>query len=232
MTTIYYDLTAAGTTQGTATALTVGGTYFGVSTVTSTADGVQLPTASAGDTLIVKNDDSNGTTLKIYPQTGGTVAGGATNASASLTAGSAVTYTTSNGSDWRSVASGIGVSGGLKKVVAISTTATLTATQSGALVLVTAGSAYTISLPALQAGLNYTLVQVSAASSGVTVAATSTVLHGSSLGAATILAINGSTNILFASGVSLRGDKIELLCDGTGWAVRASARAAGAFTVS
>jgi hypothetical protein len=72
--TLYSDtpelVAAAGTTQGTATALTR--SYAVVTTVTtSSAEGVRLPTATSGLRITISNKSGNTTTpLNIYPATG------------------------------------------------------------------------------------------------------------------------------------------------------------------
>ena len=231
MSTVYRGLTAAGSTQSDALALASGGTYYEVATVDA-GTGVQLPASSGAAVTTVKNADVDSTSLKIYPQTGGTVAGGATNAADTLAAGSSVSYVTANGTDWKTVAYGLAVVGGLHKPLTISTTATLTAAQSGTVCFVNAGSAYTITLPAVQAGLNYTLIQSSAASSGVTVAAAGAIVSGHLMGLSTGASVNAVTNVLFASGVSLKGDKLVYECDGTSWYVHGVSRATAGFTTS
>jgi len=73
-TTVAVGVTAAGTTQGTATALT--STISSVDTVAS-GTGVRLPAALAGYTITVTNHGAN--TLLLYPATGETVEGLAVN---------------------------------------------------------------------------------------------------------------------------------------------------------
>ena len=62
-------ITAAGTTQGTATSLTASINL--VSTATS-LQGVILPSVEIGDSLEVYND-ATGTTIVVYPPTSGTI---------------------------------------------------------------------------------------------------------------------------------------------------------------
>ena len=61
-------VSAAGTTQGTATALTVD---YNVITTAAASSGVVLPTATAGRRIVIVNKGAN--TLSIYPATGGTI---------------------------------------------------------------------------------------------------------------------------------------------------------------
>ena len=91
-------ISAAGTTQGTATALTK--EINVVSTVASGA-GVVLPTAVAGMVLIVNNTNAN--TLNVYPATGGVVNSGSTNAAYSHPAGASIQYYATSGTQWYTV---------------------------------------------------------------------------------------------------------------------------------
>ena len=92
-------ITAAGSTQGTATALTK--EINVVSTVSSGANGVVLPTAVAGIVLIVNNTSAN--TLNVYPATGGAVNSGSTNAAYSHVSGASIQYYATSGTRWYTV---------------------------------------------------------------------------------------------------------------------------------
>jgi len=83
--TVNDGLTATGTTQ--ATALLISGDLNVFSTVAS-GTGCILPVGGENDTYSIINDGANA--LLIYPPVGGTINGGAVNASASLAAGSAI----------------------------------------------------------------------------------------------------------------------------------------------
>ena len=91
-------VSAAGTTQGTATALTK--EINVVSTVASGA-GVVLPTAVAGMVLIINNTSAN--TLNVYPATGGVVNSGSTNAAYSHPASASIQYYATSGTQWYTV---------------------------------------------------------------------------------------------------------------------------------
>lgn len=73
---------AAGTTQGTAAALTGGG--VNVVTGASGTNGVILPAMSVGQQVIVYNQSASA--LLLYPASGGSLEGGTTNASLSVAA--------------------------------------------------------------------------------------------------------------------------------------------------
>ena len=74
--TIVNSISAAGTTQGTATLLT-GTTNFVTSATAGSADGVRLPSAVTNDVIAVINH--SGAVVKLYPATGEVVEGQGTN---------------------------------------------------------------------------------------------------------------------------------------------------------
>jgi hypothetical protein len=90
-------VSAAGTTQGTATGLV--SNINNVTVVTAAAAGVRLPTAVAGMRILVRNSDS-ADTLSIYPATGGTINALAANAAFTLAAGSAIELMATTATQW------------------------------------------------------------------------------------------------------------------------------------
>lgn len=90
-------VSAAGTTQGGATALV--SNINNVTVVATGATGVRLPTAVAGMRILIRNSDS-ADTLSIYPATGGTINALATNAAFTLTAGSTTELFASTTTQW------------------------------------------------------------------------------------------------------------------------------------
>jgi hypothetical protein len=90
-------INAAGTTQGTAKALTTN--INNVTVVTAAAAGVILPTAVAGMRILVRNSDS-ADTLSIYPATGGTINALAANAAFTLAAGSTIELMATTTTQW------------------------------------------------------------------------------------------------------------------------------------
>lgn len=229
MSTIHMGLTAAGATQGTATALSASGTFYEITTCAASADGVQLPSASAGDVAQVFNNTA--VTLQVYPQTGGTIAGGASNAADPITAGSTTIYLASSALVWVILPSGKGVQGGIVPQVAVSSATTLTTAQSGFTVLVTGSSSYNITLPAATKGVVYKVVLV-ANGNAVTVKCPSslTLLQGGVIGAATVVALAGRNQVTFHASNAAAGDHLVLECDGTNWHTRGWATTAAAFT--
>jgi hypothetical protein len=125
-------LSAAGTTQGTATAL-VGGVSH-IATVASGA-GVVLPTSAAGLSCTIFNRGANA--LLVYPPVSSSIDALAANNSYSMPVNSAITFYCSTGSTWYS--SGAGGSGTVTSVGGTGTvnglTLTGTVTSSGNLTL-------------------------------------------------------------------------------------------------
>lgn len=76
------NLTATGSTQGTALALTAS---LNVVTTTAASTGVLLPPMQAGDDVLVTNLGAS--SLSVYPRTGGTIQGGSANAAFAVAAG-------------------------------------------------------------------------------------------------------------------------------------------------
>lgn len=93
-------MTAAGSTQGTATAITKHVSTF--STVAAGADGAILPAARVGDSRVVFNIDSTDT-LKLYPSSGGQIDALGTNAALSIPAGSKALLFATAALQWRSL---------------------------------------------------------------------------------------------------------------------------------
>ena len=90
-------VSAAGTTQGTATGLV--SNINNVTVVTAAAAGVRLPTAVAGMRILVRNSDS-ADTLSIYPATGGTINALAANAAFTLAAGATIELVATTTTQW------------------------------------------------------------------------------------------------------------------------------------
>lgn len=76
------NLTAAGSTQGTALPLP---SDFNVFTTVAASTGAILPTSTTTDWITVVNHGANA--LSVYPPTGGTISTGATNAAFSVPSG-------------------------------------------------------------------------------------------------------------------------------------------------
>jgi len=92
-------ISAAGTTQGTATLL--GNTINVVGTVISGANGVVLPNAIAGMTLYITNLSANA--LNVFPNTGAQINGGGANTAISHAGGATLHYIAASNTLWYTV---------------------------------------------------------------------------------------------------------------------------------
>tara|TARA_R110000822_G_scaffold140683_2_gene278376 strand:+ start:1077 stop:2819 length:1743 start_codon:yes stop_codon:yes gene_type:complete len=90
-------VSAAGTTQGTATGLV--SNINNVTVVTAAAAGVRLPTAVAGMRILIRNSDSLDM-LSIYPATGGTINALAANAAFTIIAGATIELVATTTTQW------------------------------------------------------------------------------------------------------------------------------------
>ena len=90
-------VSAAGTTQATATALV--SNINNVTVVTAAAAGVRLPTAVAGMRILIRNSDSLDM-LSIYPATGGTINALAANAAFTIIAGATIELVATTATQW------------------------------------------------------------------------------------------------------------------------------------
>ena len=93
-------VSAAGSTQGTATALT---TMINNVTTVAASTGVVLPTAVAGYMVIVRNGGANA--LNVYPATGAAINAGAANAAHSLPVGAMIQYVATSTTQWYTMSS-------------------------------------------------------------------------------------------------------------------------------
>jgi hypothetical protein len=89
-------ITAAGSTQGTATTLTR--PINVISTVASGANGIILPTVPAGARILIVNTSAN--SLNVYPPSGAVVNSGSTNAAYSQPAGARLEYISTSTTQW------------------------------------------------------------------------------------------------------------------------------------
>lgn len=88
-------VTAAGTTQATATPLT---RTVNMVTGGSTNNGVILPTPVGGERVFIRNN--LGVDIKVYPQSGGQINNGGANIAATLSASSALEYIAASSTLW------------------------------------------------------------------------------------------------------------------------------------
>lgn len=152
------SITAAGATQGTATALSATALEHFVTTVAAST-GVRLPTpAAAGAKYTIYNRGANA--LNVYPAVGGVIDAGAVNAPVVIPVATAIQVSSASGTQWFTSEAaivgggGIGVSYGLGQTTitalgvtaGFSNTAPLTITNPGAAVFTTIVPAGTGSL--------------------------------------------------------------------------------------
>ena len=115
----------------------------------------------------------------------------------------------------------------------VTATNVITAAESGSVFFLNSATEFVSTLPAPQAGLNYTFV-ITAAPSGAnyTVVTTSAdnVIYGSAeVNGASVPAV-AEDSINFVSAAAAIGDWVSVYCDGTNWYVRGLGVAAGAIT--
>jgi hypothetical protein len=128
------SVTAAGTTQGTATALLR--SYNIVTSVTAGNTGVILPTPTAGYIVTVVN--RGGLSLNIYPATGGTIDSAAANTAITLPVGASITIEAASATQWYSINPPI-IQGSGTTVTYGNGGTTISATGGGGSVLTTKG---------------------------------------------------------------------------------------------
>jgi hypothetical protein len=97
ITTVATGLTAAGTNQSTALALTGNNSIQEFTTVAASSGG-KLPTATATSRMTIVNRGAN--TLTVYPNTSGTINGQAANTGYTIPAGGAAVFVGKNTADW------------------------------------------------------------------------------------------------------------------------------------
>ncbi len=95
------SVAAAGSnSQANATALAA--SLNVVATVSATTRGVRLPSASAGDIVIIHN--AAATAVKTYPATGGQIGAASTNAALQVAAGKSTLFMAQSATRWRVLA--------------------------------------------------------------------------------------------------------------------------------
>jgi hypothetical protein len=123
----------------------------------------------------------------------------------------------------------------LANVEAVTGATTLTAEDSGKVLILNAAAGAQITLPAVatSAGLRFKfVVGLAFATTNWTVKAATNVIEGSVLvNGAHVAGVNENT-ISFVASAEAIGDFAELVCDGTNWYVNGSGVAAGAITLT
>jgi hypothetical protein len=208
-------ITAAGTTQATATVLS---NLFDIYQVNAGSGGVLLPQGPAGRRVFIRNDLT--TNLTVYPADAfSTVNGGSAGAGWVVPSQSAVIMASMDGLSWFTYTD---FSQGAMFPTDITASTTLTPAQSGSVLKVaSAAAAVTITLPAAVRGRSYEiLIGAASLANTVTITAGSAIIFGNYVagGATAAGAVNGVTNVIEGSGIATqKGDRHSFLSDGTSW---------------
>ncbi len=118
----------------------------------------------------------------------------------------------------------------LAPVTVLVTTKTVTASESGTTFFLDLAGGFVTTLPAVAAGLHYRFVVKTAPSGGaytIVCPAAAEIIVGMSNsstggnGDSTAGAGDAATTVTFADGSALKGDWVDVICDGTNWYVNA-----------
>lgn len=134
----------------------------------------------------------------------------------------------SNGESFALPTSGAG-----KVVETIAAATTLTAVDSGKVLVLSAAAGAAITLPAVasSAGFYVKIINGSAfATTNWTIVAATNVIQGAAIVASTHVAASNENTISFVASAESIGDFIELECDGTNWYVNGSGVTSGSIT--
>lgn len=129
----------AGGGQGSATALSATATFHRITTVTTSADSVALPTASSGAFHCIRNDSSSGNSVQVFGASPDTINAVATGTGVALSNAVGVCFISTAANTWVTTAPATGYSGSGNGVRMTSPTLT-SPTTSGATVLGTGPS--------------------------------------------------------------------------------------------
>ena len=117
------------------------------------------------------------------------------------------------------------------KTDVIAAVTTLTAATSGTSYDLTAAAGAAVTLPALEAGLNFRFVVGSAfATTNWTVVSTTNVINGNALVAGAHVAGASENTISFVASAESVGDWVDLYCNGTLWFAKGSGVTTGSIT--
>lgn len=94
---------AAGNSQGTATAISIGSGGFVLGTGADGTKGIALPTAAAGKFFIIKNEDSANAILKVYPGTSDAINALSANAAISMAAKTSALFVAVDAVTWYTI---------------------------------------------------------------------------------------------------------------------------------
>jgi hypothetical protein len=232
-------VSAAGTLQTDATAVTNGTSYVQVSTCAAGA-GIQLPSNQKPGTIIRVRNDGVGY-LVVYPQTSGQINSltanlgfflAANGGQAEFIAGEMIATTSNRWYTYNVVG---------RPQVAIAATGAVTNQHAGCDILLSHAAATIITLPAIATtniSLDFNFIISASVANTVTIRATTACIRGflfnGIVAAPVTVNAAGSTDIVFANS-ALIGSSVSLRSDGTQWLITNSSGnivAAACFTVA
>ena len=117
----------------------------------------------------------------------------------------------------------------------VTTTNVLTAAESGKTLILNSATAFVTTLPAVAAGLRFTIIAGATQVTGgnhtvVPNASDDDTIYGETNVAGATVPASAEGSINFIADTMLPGDRIDLICDGTNWYVTGMAAASGAVT--
>lgn len=226
-------LTAAGTNQGTATALNSYSGYYQVSNCNA-GQGVLLPTPagsrSVGTMIKVRNDGS--TSMYIYPHVNGFINNLAVNIPILLGVRGSCEFTCDGSNNWYSFVADTG-----SKTIPVSATRSMSLGESGSLSVIDQTAASVLTLPNVTGcqGVTYDFVIGTSAANTCTITSNAANVSGNLLctsvtAAQAVEAVN-VTNVIFAAN-SGNGSAVSYKSDGTNWYVKGQSKLINGFTTS
>ncbi len=136
--------------------------------------------------------------------------------------------TLSNGESYAIPVDGVGVG-----VQTIAAATTLTANDSGKLLVLSAAAGAAVTLPALSSGLKFKFVVGAAfATTDWTIVSSTNVIQGNVIVAGAHVAGSDENTVSFVATAESIGDYVDLVCDGTNWYVSGSGVTTGSITLT
>lgn len=122
----------------------------------------------------------------------------------------------------------------------VAATNVITAAETGTTFFLNHATEFVSTLPAPAAGLQYTfIVSAAPASASYTIVTTSSsniivgnIVESEDAGGSGDSEISGGDTITFVDGVAVKGDKVEVICDGTNWYAYGVCKAHGGITIT
>lgn len=122
----------------------------------------------------------------------------------------------------------------------VAATNVITAAETGTTFFLNHATEFVSTLPAPAAGLQYTfIVSAAPASASYTIVTTSSanlivgnIVESEDAGGSGDSETSGGDTITFVDGVAVKGDKVEVICDGTNWYAYGACKAHGGITIT